>query len=182
MFLDNVNLIYVSNLPQSTLTKTRANLPKPSKKVEFLAHKTVPERKVDIKYERIISPSPKMKFPKILGKKRESKNNYSPEKIVKSHDCKNYKISFCFNCNWKFPQKMSIIRRNIHINKCYEGKGSLDIMKYNEEQKLKLYRNYPNQKLIKLRICPICGKDLEAENSKTKQNHLSNCSNLSLLK
>ena len=54
-------------------------------------------------------------------------------------------------------------------------------MKYNEEQKLKLYRNYPNKKIVDLLICPICGKDLGAEKNKTKQNHLSLCSNSSLI-
>ena len=48
--------------------------------------------------------------------------------------------------------------RNNHINKCYEGNGKLDIMKYNEEQRLKIYRNYPNKKIIELKLCPICGK------------------------
>ena len=33
------------------------------------------------------------------------------------------KIIYCFNCSWKFPERMSLIRRNIHINKCYEGNG-----------------------------------------------------------
>ena len=77
---------------------------------------------------------------------------------------------------------MSIIRRSSHINKCYEDKGRLDIMKYNEEQKLKLYRNYPNKKIIDLMICPICGKDFGTGNSKAKQNHLHCCSKLSLIK
>ena len=77
---------------------------------------------------------------------------------------------------------MSINRRNSHINKCYEGKGKLDIMKYNEEQKLKKYRNYPNKKIIDLMVCPICGKDIGSVNNKTKLNHLHCCSKLSLIK
>ena len=120
-------------------------------------------------------------LPDFLGKKREVKEKGNEEKKDnKEHD--NKKILYCFNCSWKFPERMSIIRRNTHINKCYEGKGKLDIMKYNEEQKLKLYRNYPNKKIVDLIICPICGKDIRAEDNKKKQNHLQCCSKSSLIK
>ena len=90
------------------------------------------------------------------------------------------KIIYCFNCSWKFPERMSLIRRNIHINKCYEGNGKLDIMKYTEEQKLKVYRNYPNKKIINLKLCPICGKEIGASNLKSKQCHLNGCIKSSL--
>ena len=112
------------------------------------------------------------------------KNKYNEEKKInkENKEIQSKKILYCFNCAWKFPERMSIVRRNFRINKCYEGNGKLDIMKYNEEQKLKLYRNYPNKKIIDLLICPICGKDIRAENSKTKQNHLHFCSKISLIK
>ena len=116
-----------------------------------------------------------------IGKKREVKEKYNEEKKINKESSSN-KTLYCFNCGWKFPERMSIIRRSSHINKCYEGKGRLDIMKYNEEQKLKLYRNYPNKKINDLMICPICGKDIGSGNSKAKQNHLHCCSKLSLIK
>ena len=116
-----------------------------------------------------------------LGKKREINNNNNKLVKVKDKDEKynnkndSDKILFCFNCSWKFPERMSLIRRNIHINKCYEGKGKLDIMKYTEEQKLKLYKNYPNKKISNLKVCPICGKEMSSSNLKSKQCHLSGC-------
>ncbi len=70
---------------------------------------------------------------------------------------------------------MSLIRRNNHINLCYEGKGKLDIMKYTEEQKLKLYKNYSNKKIVNLKLCPICGKEMSSSNFKSKQCHLNSC-------
>ena len=116
-----------------------------------------------------------------MGKKREIKETCNEEKKI-NKEFENKKILYCFNCAWKFPERMSIVRRNLHINKCYEGSGRLDIMKYNEEQKLKLYRNYPDKKVVDLMICPICGKDIGGGNKKTKQNHLHCCSKLSLIK
>ena len=114
-----------------------------------------------------------------IGKKRDLNSKSDKyDKDEKSNDSN--KILFCFNCSWKFPERMSLIRRNIHINKCYEGNGKLDIMKYTEEQKLKLYRNYPLKKIINLKVCPICGKEMSLSNLKSKQCHLSTCIKSSL--
>jgi hypothetical protein len=117
-----------------------------------------------------------------IGRKRDLNTKSDKfEKNEKSNDKNDSnKILFCFNCSWKFPERMSLIRRNIHINKCYEGNGKLDIMKYTEEQKLKLYRNYPNKKIINLKVCPICGKEMSLSNLKSKQCHLSTCIKSSL--
>ena len=90
------------------------------------------------------------------------------------------KVLYCFNCSWKFPDRMSLARRNIHINSCFEGKGKLDIMKYTEEQRLKLYKNYSNKKIINLKVCPICGKEMSSSNLKSKQCHLNGCIKTSL--
>jgi len=75
---------------------------------------------------------------------------------------------------------MSNIRRNTHINKCYEGKGKIDIMEYNEERKIKLFMNYSKQKYDKLINCPICGKDIQKNKIKDKKGHIYKCSKLSL--
>jgi len=114
-----------------------------------------------------------------IGKKRENKDK-SIEGKETNKDPKNDKITRCFNCGWKFPDRMSLIRKNLHINKCYEGNGYLDRLKYNEEQKLKSYRNYSNKKVVKLTICPICGKDIGGEKNISKQKHLNLCSKISL--
>ena len=158
-------------------------MPESTKKLEYLAHKTIEDKKSSKNFEEFNLPiHPKsILSSKFVGKKREIKNKYNEEK-KNNKDVESKKILYCFNCAWKFPERMSIIRRNSHINRCYEGYGKLDIMQYNEEQKLKLYRNYPNKKISDLAICPICGKDIGGENNKTKQNHLHFCSNLSLIK
>ena len=113
-----------------------------------------------------------------IGRKRDLNDDKEKHEMINDkNDSK--KILFCFNCSWKFPERMSLIRRNIHINKCFEGKGKLDIMKYTEEQRLKLYKNYPNKKIINLKVCPICGKEMTS-NLKSKQCHLSSCIKSSL--
>ena len=114
-----------------------------------------------------------------MGRKRELSNKKEMDEKKNNKNVSN-KILYCFNCSWKFPERMSLIRRNNHINKCYEGKGKLDIMQYNEEQKLKIYRNYPNKKIFELKCCPICGKDISNSNFKSKQNHLHACIRSSL--
>ena len=178
--LDKVNLIYVTNIPQSRWEKSKPSFPEKPKRYEFLVHKTIPLPKKTPKNKKVLKTSDKSSslIPGFMNKKRVLKEKFDEEK----KDNKPKKILYCFNCSWKFPERMSIIRKNFHINKCYEGNGKLDIMKYNEEQKLKLYRNYPNKKIIDLLICPICGKDIRAENNKTKQNHLHFCSKISLIK
>ena len=115
-----------------------------------------------------------------MGRKRELSNKNDEDNEKRNNKSMTNKILYCFNCNWKFPERMSLIRRNNHINKCYEGKGKLDIMQYNEEQKLKIYRNYPNKKISDLKYCPICGKDISSSNLKSKQNHLNACIRSSL--
>ena len=173
----------MANVPQNTWTKARQSVPEVSKKFEFLAHKTVSESKNSKNNEILNSSTSETSTPQTyyIGKKREFKGKYNEEKKL-NKDSTSKKILYCLNCAWKFPERMSILRRNSHINMCYEGNGPLDIMKYNEEQKLKLYRNYPNKKIMDLMICPICGKDIHSANNKAKQNHLHCCSKLSLIK
>ena len=50
-----------------------------------------------------------------IGKKRENKDK-SIEGKETNKDPKNDKITRCFNCGWKFPDRMSLIRKNLHIN------------------------------------------------------------------
>ena len=123
--------------------------------------------------------SPKSKFT-FIGKKRETKQKYVGIKTIKEKTS-NDKVLFCLNCSWKFPDRMSTSRRNIHVIKCFEGKGKLDIMLYNEEQKLKLLRKISNKKIKELITCPICGKDLKGKSPKKKQTHLNDCSKLSVI-
>ena len=114
------------------------------------------------------------------GKKRVVSQNYIGKKRVNENILKN-RILYCFHCGWKFPDKMKDKRKNAHVYKCFEGSGKLDIMQYEEEQKLKLYRKYPNKKLTGLNMCPICGKDMEKDNPKEKRIHLYDCSKIFII-
>ena len=80
-----------------------------------------------------------------LGKKRENKQKYIGIKNVEENSSHN-KILYCVKCSWKFPAEMPDERRNMHIYKCLEGKGNLDIIENNEEEKFKIYKNYSNKK------------------------------------
>ena len=170
--------MYVTNTPKNLITKAKIIKTESKKKNNCYGKKTVIEIEDD-KLEKNPSKKNLNLKKEYLGKKREINDN----KLINDKDkeeknsIKNEsnKILFCFNCSWKFPERMSLIRRNIHINKCYEGKGKLDIMKYTEEQKLKLYKNYPNKKISNLKMCPICGKEMSSSNLKSKQCHLSGC-------
>lgn len=160
-----------SNIQHNTCYKTEIK-----KKNKYCAKKTVED--FDDKYFEKISTKKSMNK-EYIGKKREL-NETKSEKDESSNKNISNKVLYCFNCSWKFPDRMSLARRNIHINSCFEGKGKLDIMKYTEEQRLKLYKNYSNKKIINLKVCPICGKEMSSSNLKSKQCHLNGCIKTSL--
>lgn len=160
-----------SNIQHNTCYKTEIK-----KKNKYCAKKTVED--FDDKYFEKISTKKSMNK-EYIGKKREL-NETKFEKDESSNKNISNKVLYCFNCSWKFPDRMSLARRNIHINSCFEGKGKLDIMKYTEEQRLKLYKNYSNKKIINLKVCPICGKEMSSSNLKSKQCHLNGCIKTSL--
>lgn len=160
-----------SNIQHNTCYKTEIK-----KKNKYCAKKTV--ENFDDKYFEKISTKKSMNK-EYIGKKREL-NETKSEKDESSNKNISNKVLYCFNCSWKFPDRMSLARRNIHINSCFEGKGKLDIMKYTEEQRLKLYKNYSNKKIINLKVCPICGKEMSSSNLKSKQCHLNGCIKTSL--
>jgi len=156
--------------------KSKTNNSSICKSNVFLGHKTIKidkNNKHRHKHKQINSYSPKTKI-SFVGKKRI---NYMGIKTIKENSL----ILYCLNCAWKFPDKMPALRRNHHVYKCFEGNGKLDIMKYNEEQKLKSLRKYSYKKIVKLVKCPICGKNLEGEKPKTKKTHLYDCSRISII-
>lgn len=194
--IDNLNIIYVASIPQKNIfrPKNEANIKQTTvstitKNSEFLALKTVSkEEKLQTPIPAIPSrtrtfsihktiPSPHKKYEvnSFMGKKRELKYVRKQSSPPYGKNAPEEKITFCLNCTWKFPERMSVMRKNQHINKCFEGKGNLDIMHFLEEQKIKIYRNLPVKKLVKLVRCPICGKDIEESNCKAKQSHLIYC-------
>ena len=181
----------MTNTPKKTVLNNELNKIEVNKKTKYLAYKSIPEDDIEEPNDDNFIPGKKHNInnneedinidineSEYIGRKRELTNKNDEQKIINKNISN--KILYCFNCSWKFPDRMSLIRRNNHINKCYEGNGKLDIMKYNEEQRLKIYRNYPNKKITELKWCPICGKDISNSNFKSKQNHLHTCSNSSL--
>lgn len=127
---------------------------------KYSIHKTVPSKPLVHDY---------------VGRKREIPETRKYSTPASRRKTIEEKITFCLKCKWKFPDRMSVMRKNQHINKCFEGNGELDIMEFQEEKKLKSYAHLPTKKLLKLLICPICGKNFEESNCKAKQNHLQYC-------
>ena len=83
-----VNLIYVANVPQSPWTKARPCFPEIPKKFEFLAHKTVTEKKNPKNCELFNTPTSDSSTAQndYIGKKREVKEKYNEEKrLIKIH-------------------------------------------------------------------------------------------------
>lgn len=157
---------------KSHSTATPARLQ--NKNSVFLAHKTI--ARGGRKKNNFIGKKRKEEISTNSTEDIENKTEEDIESIKKNEKNSNEnKIKVCFNCDWKFPDRMSIARRNIHINNCFEGKGKLDIMKYYEEQKIKNYSHLSDKKLLHLVNCPICGKNIQTNNNKTKYNHLSYC-------
>ena len=166
----------MTNKPKSNIRHNTSYKNEVKKKNKYCAKKTV-EDFDDEYFEKILTK--KCMNKEFIGKKREL-NETKSEKDESSNKNISNKVLYCFSCSWKFPDRMSLARKNIHINSCFEGKGKLDIMKYTEEQKLKLYKNYSNKKIIKLKVCPICGKEMGSYNSKSKQYHFNGCIKTSL--
>ena len=188
LIIDGINLIYVTNKPHKKINHNShiihhsSPLNEKNKNLEFLAHKTIDNggkkindfigRKRGLKKNKIDNVS--INSTNTNENNENSNNNNESEYSEKSIKNSN-KIEICFNCQWKFPDRMSIARRNIHINNCFEGNGKLDKMKYFEEQKIKNYKSLSYKKLRNLVTCPICGKHIQTNNCKTKYNHLSYC-------
>jgi len=173
----------VTNNPKNLNINNKSNKTEQKKKNNFSAKKSIiniEEKEIEkIPVKKNLNGITNINHKEYIGRKRDLNGNKNKDEKVNDKNNSN-KILFCFNCSWKFPERMSLIRRNIHINKCFEGKGKLDIMKYTEEQRLKLYKNYPNKKIDNLKVCPICGKEMSASNLKSKQCHLSSCIKSSL--
>lgn len=138
-------MIYVTNAPRKKKFLIKRRPKEIEKKLDFLVHKTIKDISKKKKlYKSINSPKFEM-LNGFLGKKRENKQKYIGIKNVEENSSHN-KILYCVKCSWKFPAEMPDERRNMHIYKCLEGKGNLDIIEYNEEEKVKIYKNYSNKK------------------------------------
>ena len=133
IYLDNVNIIYVTDFPKKNRFHIKRRPKENDKKFDYLVHKTI--KKTTKKYNKNVNNSSGSEiFKSFIGKKRENKQKYLGIKNVEEK-LANENILYCLKCAWKFPDEMSEQRRNIHVYKCFEGKGDKDIIEFTKEQK-----------------------------------------------
>ncbi len=107
----------------------------------------------------------------------ENNNNEKNEFLQKIEDEnlieKNKKMLNCPKCGWIFPKNMNLKRIDIHINKCLDGFGEEDKIRY------EIYRKYNKLTLRETDIyicCPICNKNFsKIKNPKIKYCHVQEC-------
>ena len=107
----------------------------------------------------------------------ENNNNEKNEFLQKIEDEneieKNKKMLNCPKCGWNFPKTMNLKRIDIHINKCLDGFGEEDKIRY------EIYRKYNKLTLRETDIyicCPICNKNFsKIKNPKIKYCHVQEC-------
>jgi uncharacterized C2H2 Zn-finger protein len=107
----------------------------------------------------------------------DNKNNEKNEFLQKIEDEnlieKNKKMLNCPKCGWIFPKNMNLKRIDIHINKCLDGFGEEDKIRY------EIYRKYNKLTLRETDIyicCPICNKNFsKIKNPKIKYCHVQEC-------
>ena len=93
------------------------------------------------------------------------KNSHNEEEEIKSDFLK------CFNCHWKFPLEMTLKRRQIHINKCFDGQGEIDKYNYNKF----IYNKLNEENTSNMEKCPLCNRYFHTKNPKIKVTHMSEC-------
>ena len=96
-----------------------------NKKTKYLAYKSIPEDDIEESNDDNFIPGKKHNInnneedinidineSEYIGRKRELTNKNDEQKIINKNISN--KILYCFNCSWKFPDRMSLIRRNNH--------------------------------------------------------------------
>ena len=109
----------------------------------------------------------------IENKNYDEKNEFL-QKIEDENEIeKNKKMLNCPKCGWNFPKNMNLKRIDIHINKCLDGLGEEDKIRY------EIYRKYNKLTLRETDIymcCPICNKNFsKIKNPKIKYCHVQGC-------
>ena len=179
-FLVNFNYIYVSKEPKSS---KKFNIKRNFSKCKSTKRKN--------SFYKLSNPFKKKKINFLLKKRRKSfhivtyKTQLDQKKFEKKEelmqknfeDEKNFennkKMLNCPKCNWNFPKNMNLKRIDIHINKCLDGFGEEDKLRYES------YRKYNKLTLREIDIyiyCPICNKNLsKIRNPKIKYCHVQEC-------
>lgn len=78
----------------------------------------------------------------------------------------------CPSCSWLFPKEMTIQRIDIHINKCLDGNGEKDKIKYENYFKYNIFSFNDSANYEK---CPICNKIFNRFTQKNKFCHIQDC-------
>lgn len=81
-----------------------------SKSALLLKEPEIVDKKINDKRGLIDQSKDIKNSPQATGMKRRKRESFSPPK-------------FCFNCNWHYPEELTIIDINSHINLCIDGMG-----------------------------------------------------------
>ena len=100
-----------------------------------------------------------------LNNNKKKNSNNEEEEEIKTE------VLECFNCHWKFPLDMTLKRRQLHINKCYDGQGEIDKNNYNRHSCNKLNE----ENTINMDKCPLCNRYFHTKNPKIKVTHITEC-------
>ena len=66
---------------------------------------------------------------------------------------------------------MTLKRRQLHINKCFDGQGEIDKNNYNRYNCNKLNE----ENTINMDKCPLCNRYFHTKNPKIKVTHITEC-------
>lgn len=84
------------------------------------------------------------------------------------HDC----IFYCMICNWKYPDEMIEKERQLHVNKCLDGKGREDKLNYLMSKATVIIDSQVSDSKSDYWYCPMCSKSLLTN---IEDNHLQIC-------
>ena len=108
-----------------------------------------------------------------INKNNNSSPNNNKKKNSNNEDEEDVKTDVleCFNCHWKFPLDMTLKRRQLHINKCFDGQGEVDKNNYNRH----ICNKLNEENTINMDKCPLCNRYFHTKNPKIKVTHITEC-------
>ena len=66
---------------------------------------------------------------------------------------------------------MTLKRRQLHINKCFDGQGEVDKNNYNRH----ICNKLNEENTINMDKCPLCNRYFHTKNPKIKVTHITEC-------